>query len=150
MSSLSLPDRALDDRVHEPQTPSQQRAGEPVEPLVDVVGSQISELGLAEQRDMLSGQAPVVADRVVIQPFEAFGEPVFDAVPERGWMTAQQGPQQVITFADWRGAEHVVLEHLLFVLETSQSGEPHRWSFVRKYPTWRLRHHPTTDHGLPS
>ncbi|MGI5414971.1 thiopeptide-type bacteriocin biosynthesis protein [Actinomadura luteofluorescens] len=41
-----------------------------------------------------------------------------------------------------------MLEHLLPVLETSQNGEPHGWSFVRKYPTWRLRHHPTIDHGL--
>ncbi|MGI5202341.1 hypothetical protein ACQEU6_12320 [Spirillospora sp. CA-108201] len=63
-------------------------------------------------------------------------------------MTAQQWPQHVITFADWCSAEHIVLEHLLPALDTSQSAEPHEWSFVRTYPTWRLRHHPTTDHGL--
>ncbi|MEU8305934.1 methyltransferase, FxLD system [Actinomadura sp. NPDC048955] len=63
-------------------------------------------------------------------------------------MTAQQWPQHVITFADWRRAERIVLEHLLPALETSQIREPHGWSFVRKYPTWRLRHHPTTDHSL--
>ncbi|XVQ12171.1 methyltransferase, FxLD system [Spirillospora sp. CA-255316] len=63
-------------------------------------------------------------------------------------MTAQQWSQHVITFADWCSAERIMLEHLLPVLETSQSEEPLEWSFVRKYPTWRLRHHPTAVHGL--
>ncbi|GAA4300500.1 hypothetical protein ACFQY7_04815 [Actinomadura luteofluorescens] len=50
-------------------------------------------------------------------------------------MTAQQGPQHVIRFADWCSAERIVLEHLPPVLEPSRSGEPHGWWFVRKYPT---------------
>lgn len=63
-------------------------------------------------------------------------------------MTAQQWPQHVITFTDWCNAERIALQHLLPVLEPSKSAKPHEWSFVRKCPTWRLRHHPTTDHGL--
>ncbi|MFD0855865.1 methyltransferase, FxLD system, partial [Actinomadura adrarensis] len=54
----------------------------------------------------------------------------------------------MIAFADWRNAEAIALEHLLPVLEAAHDGQESRcWSFVRKFPTWRLRWRPDS-HGL--
>ncbi|WP_066938283.1 methyltransferase, FxLD system [Streptomyces sp. NBRC 110611] len=57
-------------------------------------------------------------------------------------MTHGEWPQRVIQFADWSSAETVAVEHLLPLLD-SQDGGLTQWSFLRKYPSWRLRYRPT-------
>ncbi|MEU6036119.1 methyltransferase, FxLD system [Actinomadura sp. NPDC047616] len=60
-------------------------------------------------------------------------------------MAPPEWPQRLIQFTDWPNAEMVAVEHLLPALVATHVGEElTRWSFVRKYPTWRLRHH-TSD-----
>ncbi|MFF2652660.1 methyltransferase, FxLD system [Streptomyces sp. NPDC058045] len=56
-------------------------------------------------------------------------------------MTADEWPQRLIRFTDWSRAEATATEHLLPVLTTQQS-ELAQWSFLRKYPWWRLRYRP--------
>ncbi|MFE0179773.1 methyltransferase, FxLD system [Streptomyces olivaceus] len=54
-------------------------------------------------------------------------------------MAADEWPQRLIRFTDWSRAEATAVEHLLPVL-TAQESELAQWSFLRKYPWWRLRY----------
>jgi protein-L-isoaspartate(D-aspartate) O-methyltransferase len=56
-------------------------------------------------------------------------------------MAADEWPQRLIRFTDWSRAEATAVEHLLPVL-TAQGSELTQWSFVRKFPWWRLRFRP--------
>ncbi|MGW5096292.1 methyltransferase, FxLD system [Streptomyces nodosus] len=56
-------------------------------------------------------------------------------------MTAEGWPQRLIRFSDWNRAEATAVEHLLPVL-TDQETELAQWSFLRKFPWWRLRYRP--------
>ncbi|WP_322500258.1 methyltransferase, FxLD system [Streptomyces rochei] len=65
-------------------------------------------------------------------------------------MAADAWPQRLIRFADWSRAEATAVEHLLPVL-TAQESELAQWSFLRKFPWWRLRFRPvgpTSTQGL--
>lgn len=50
-------------------------------------------------------------------------------------------PQRIVHFADWDQAERTVATHLLPILDADENG-PLEWSYVRKFPTWRLRYRP--------
>ncbi|MGW7069446.1 methyltransferase, FxLD system [Streptomyces sp. NPDC054855] len=56
-------------------------------------------------------------------------------------MAADEWPQRLIRFTDWSRAEDTAVEHLLPVL-TARDSELDQWSFLRKYPWWRLRYRP--------
>ncbi|MEU3261460.1 methyltransferase, FxLD system [Streptomyces albidoflavus] len=56
-------------------------------------------------------------------------------------MAADEWPQRLIRFTDWTRAEATTVEHLLPVL-IAQESELAQWSFLRKYPWWRLRFRP--------
>lgn len=56
-------------------------------------------------------------------------------------MAADEWPQRLIQFTDWSCAEAAAVEHLLPVL-TAQESELAQWSFLRKFPSWRLRYRP--------
>ncbi|MFF2382628.1 methyltransferase, FxLD system [Streptomyces sp. NPDC058108] len=58
-------------------------------------------------------------------------------------MTDSEWPQRLIRFTDWSRAEATVVEHLLPVL-IAQEAEGAQWSFLRKFPWWRLRYHPAS------
>ncbi|GAA3211558.1 hypothetical protein GCM10020256_10430 [Streptomyces thermocoprophilus] len=54
-------------------------------------------------------------------------------------MAADEWPQRLIRFTDWSRAEATAVEHLLPVLIAHES-ELAQWSFLRKFPWWRLRY----------
>ncbi|MCX2969413.1 MULTISPECIES: methyltransferase, FxLD system [Streptomyces] len=56
-------------------------------------------------------------------------------------MAADEWPQRLIRFTDWSRAEATAVKYLLPVL-TDQQAELSQWSFLRKYPSWRLRYRP--------
>lgn len=56
-------------------------------------------------------------------------------------MAADAWPQRLIRFTDWSHAEATAVEHLLPVLIAHES-ELAQWSFLRKFPCWRLRYRP--------
>ncbi|MET7457229.1 methyltransferase, FxLD system [Streptomyces sp. NPDC005574] len=56
-------------------------------------------------------------------------------------MAADEWPQRLIRFTDWSSAEATAVEHLLPVL-TAHKQELAQWSFLRKFPWWRLRYRP--------
>ncbi|BDM67517.1 O-methyltransferase [Streptomyces nigrescens] len=56
-------------------------------------------------------------------------------------MAADEWPQRLIRFTDWSRAETTAVEHLLPLL-TAQEAELTQWSFLRKFPWWRLRYRP--------
>ncbi|KAF3470055.1 methyltransferase, FxLD system [Streptomyces sp. Tu 3180] len=56
-------------------------------------------------------------------------------------MAADEWPQRLIRFTDWSRAEATAVEHLLPVLTAQESGLA-QWSFLRKFPWWRLRYRP--------
>lgn len=58
-------------------------------------------------------------------------------------MAADTWPQRLIQFTDWSHAEATTVEHLLPVLITQES-ELAQWSFLRKFPCWRLRYRPAS------
>jgi hypothetical protein len=63
------------------QASGRELGSEPVEPVVDVVGGQLGELGRPDQReDVLLGQDAVGRDRFLIAALEVFGQPVLDRV----------------------------------------------------------------------
>ncbi|MGW2137611.1 methyltransferase, FxLD system [Streptomyces sp. NPDC001773] len=58
-------------------------------------------------------------------------------------MAADAWPQRLIQFTDWSHAEATTVEHLLPVL-IAQESELAQWSFLRKFPCWRLRYRPAS------
>lgn len=56
-------------------------------------------------------------------------------------MAAEEWPQRLIRFTDWNRAETTAVEHLLPML-TAEESELAQWSFLRKFPHWRLRYRP--------
>ncbi|MEV6726610.1 methyltransferase, FxLD system [Streptomyces xanthochromogenes] len=56
-------------------------------------------------------------------------------------MAEDEWPQRLIRFTDWSSAEATVVEQLLPVL-IAQESELAQWSFLRKFPWWRLRYRP--------
>ncbi|MGC5042481.1 methyltransferase, FxLD system [Streptomyces albidoflavus] len=58
-------------------------------------------------------------------------------------MTPEEWPQRVLTFTEWEQAETTAAQHLLPVLAANNTELAH-WSFLRKFPTWRLRYRPST------
>lgn len=55
-------------------------------------------------------------------------------------MGRDEWPQRVIEFGDFHAAEQIVAQHLMPVLERAEHDLGLRqWSFLRKFPTWRLR-----------
>ncbi|MFG2153195.1 methyltransferase, FxLD system [[Kitasatospora] papulosa] len=56
-------------------------------------------------------------------------------------MAADAWPQRLVQFTDWSHAEATTVEHLLPVL-IAQESELAQWSFLRKFPCWRLRYRP--------
>ncbi|MGW8552837.1 methyltransferase, FxLD system [Streptomyces tubercidicus] len=62
-------------------------------------------------------------------------------------MAPSEWQQRVIQFTDWGRAEHTAVKHLIPVLTTADTELP-QWSFLRKFPAWRLRYRPTgQDHA---
>ncbi|MFJ2247476.1 methyltransferase, FxLD system [Streptomyces sp. NPDC094461] len=57
-------------------------------------------------------------------------------------MAPDEWLQRVIQFTDWAHAETVAVEHLLPLLTTEDPGLT-QWSFLRKFPAWRLRYRAT-------
>ena len=79
VAGLGLPDGPLEDRMDTLQAPGRELGREPIEPVVDVVGGQLGELGGPDQRDdVLLGQDAVSRNRVLIAALESLGQPVLD------------------------------------------------------------------------
>jgi hypothetical protein len=82
VSRLRLPGGPLEDRVALLQAPRRERAGQPVEPLVHLVGGQFLELDRADERYHVPfGEDAVGRDGVRVAILEPPGEPVADRVP---------------------------------------------------------------------
>ncbi|MGQ4388580.1 methyltransferase, FxLD system, partial [Streptomyces sp. SAS_270] len=56
-------------------------------------------------------------------------------------MAPEEWPQRVLIFTAWDQAETTAAQHLLPLL-AANNAELALWSFVRKFPTWRLRYRP--------
>ncbi|MDQ0810199.1 protein-L-isoaspartate(D-aspartate) O-methyltransferase [Streptomyces sp. B3I7] len=56
-------------------------------------------------------------------------------------MAPEEWPQRVLTFTAWDQAEKTAAQHLLPLLAANNAELAH-WSFLRKFPTWRLRYRP--------
>ncbi|MER5821451.1 methyltransferase, FxLD system [Streptomyces mirabilis] len=56
-------------------------------------------------------------------------------------MAPEEWPQRVLTFTAWDQAETTAAQHLLPLLAANNAELAH-WSFLRKFPTWRLRYRP--------
>lgn len=56
-------------------------------------------------------------------------------------MAPEEWPQRVLIFTAWDQAETTAAQHLLPLL-TANNAELAHWSFVRKFPAWRLRYRP--------
>ncbi|MFE0130165.1 methyltransferase, FxLD system [Streptomyces sp. NPDC059037] len=54
-------------------------------------------------------------------------------------MAADEWPQRLIQFAEWDRAETTAVKHLLPVL-TAEEPQLTQWSFLRKFPSWRVRY----------
>ncbi|MEU8784758.1 thiopeptide-type bacteriocin biosynthesis protein [Streptomyces sp. NPDC048637] len=61
-------------------------------------------------------------------------------------MAPDEWPQRLVQFATWPESEQLAAEYLLPELEISAAeGEIAQWSFLRKFPCWRIRYQPTDD-----
>jgi protein-L-isoaspartate(D-aspartate) O-methyltransferase len=61
-------------------------------------------------------------------------------------MAPDEWPQCVIQFTHWPSAEEVAVDYLRPALDAAEAdGELIQWSFLRKYPCWRLRYRPTDN-----
>lgn len=59
-------------------------------------------------------------------------------------------PQVVIDFPDWSTAEDTAADVLRPVLNSAEeNGLIHRWFFIRKAPSWRLRYEPADSSAQP-
>ncbi|WP_399932205.1 methyltransferase, FxLD system [Streptomyces kanamyceticus] len=56
-------------------------------------------------------------------------------------MAAEEWPQRLIRFADWDRAETTAVQYLLPVLIDLEP-DLGQWSFLRKFPSWRVRYRP--------
>ncbi|MFF7174830.1 methyltransferase, FxLD system [Streptomyces pseudovenezuelae] len=56
-------------------------------------------------------------------------------------MAPEEWPQRVLIFTAWDQAETTAAQHLLPLLAANNAELAH-WSFLRKFPTWRLRYRP--------
>ncbi|MFG2402560.1 methyltransferase, FxLD system [Streptomyces lydicus] len=61
-------------------------------------------------------------------------------------MAPDEWPQRLVQFAAWPDSEQLAAEQLLPELEVGAAkGEIAQWSFLRKFPCWRIRYQPTDD-----